>query len=168
MIKYSFNFTFRLCCEDYTDPARAGADYDSAIATAKAALVPLWNHKQRVPVDYAKDVAPRIHLVVACTGFDRLPIDDDDINAEWLATVISDDLALLRDLRRWSCDQWDEDCDMGVDHPISQAIQETDADLLPSQYANCAACGFSTDRCVEKPDGRFLCVPCDDHENEQA
>ena len=161
---YTFTFYFRLDCEDYKYPYLAGADTDGALDIAQSALVPMWNHKRKTPIDYATDIAPRITVAVDFLGYDR-PISDVYACAEYSATVGSEDLALLRDLRRWATDVWDDEANV-EDYPFSPSVEETDADLIPSSYANCAACGFTTDRCVEKPDGRFLCVPCDDHEME--
>jgi hypothetical protein len=123
----------------------------------------MWNHQRKVPVDYARDIAPRISLAVDFLGYDR-PLSDVHACAEYSATVGSEDLALLRDLRRWATDVWDDEAD-AEGYPFSPAV---DGDVLThSNYANCAACGFCTDRTVERA-GRWLCVPCDDHEHEQA
>lgn len=161
---HTFTFYFRLDCEDYHSPEKAGADMASALATAKSALLPLWNHKSRKPIDYARDIAPRITLAVEFSGFD-CDLSDPHCVAEWSATVGCDDLALLRDLRRYAADEWNDG--RVEEHPISGA-DEAESDLIYSNYATCAACGFSTDRCVKQPDGRLLCLPCDDHERDQA
>jgi hypothetical protein len=120
-------------CEEYTKPQLAGQDLDGATKTAGAALLPLlplFNHTREVPLDYDRDIAPRISLRVTFWGYDRIE-DSPDQCANFTAFVECNDLNFLRALRQNAADVWN-DGDT-TEFPIYQTTEEemTSVGLTP-------------------------------------
>jgi hypothetical protein len=126
MKTYAFTFGFRLYCDDYADQgdlALAGVDTVAAMSAVKAALVPMFNHHQAVPLDYDRDFGPHLLVTLQFGGFSDCskPVETPtrDSDADWFATVASDDLAVLMLARQHAHDEWDEDGDIDEDYPIT-------------------------------------------------
>ena len=118
---FHVTFEFRLMCEEYAKPQLAGEDLDSATKAAKSALLPLFNHTRDVPLDYDRDIAPRITLYVSFRGYDRLEASPDQC-ANFTAFVECEDLAFLRELRQNAADEWNDG--EATEYVIYQTVEE--------------------------------------------
>ena len=110
---YKFKFGFRLMCECFDAPEKAGNNLGMAYIVAKEDMLPHSSH-----------IAPRITLRVSFWGFDRLDPSPDRC-AYYIAYVESDNLALLRALRQNAADEWNDG--EAADYPITQSVAEESA-----------------------------------------